>query len=423
MPWHSLRVKACYLIALFPAVVTAFVVSHGRRLILLNHDDQRLHLATKNPWQENDQDLLRRRYRQDRVPADVDYIIVGSGIGGLWLAACLAKFNIKTVVLEQHHVAGGLQHTFTRSGYEFLPGLHYIANLPLCKPLYEMVADPHQQIKYNQAGNSVQADEGKLSSHDLRIGDLPVMHVREGIENVREELTKHFPEERDAINKFLSIMEKAKWQAGQFATFRIFPRWLQFVMSQMLCSTYIKYASMTTEEALGSLTNDGRLKTVLSAFGGDLGESIEEGSFAMQAAVLGHVIEGCYYPTGGPIEFARGLIPTIRSIGGDVLVKARVDEIVVRNGRVEGVRMANGDVSDAGMGSTLSNLLSQNVADEYLSDLRRHIVASSGGISHTFTFVGFNATSEELGLRSSSYYYIPCNATRDMDASAIQDFY
>ena len=183
MPWHSLRVKACYVIALFPAVVTAFVVSHGRGLKLLNHDDQRLHLATKNQWQENDQDLLHRRYHQERVPADVDYIIIGSGISGLWLAACLAKFNIKTVVLEQHYVAGGLQHTFTRSGYEFVPGLHYIANLPLCQPLYEMVADPNQQIVYNQAGNSVPADEGKLSSHDLRIGDLPVMHVQEGIEN------------------------------------------------------------------------------------------------------------------------------------------------------------------------------------------------------------------------------------------------
>eukprot|EP00957_Ditylum_brightwellii_P029917 2263697-Ditylum_brightwellii.AAC.1 len=154
-----------------------------------------------------------------------------------------------------------------------------------------MVADSDHAITYNQAGNSVAADEGLMSSHDLRIGDLPLMHVREGIDNVREELTKHFPEEKDAIEQFLCIMEKAKWQAGQFATFKIFPRWLQFIMSQMLCSTYIKYASMTTEEALGDLTDDGRLKTVLSAFGDDLGESIDEGSFAMQAAVLGHVIE------------------------------------------------------------------------------------------------------------------------------------
>lgn len=387
--------------------------------------------ATKNPWQLNDKDLLHRKYSSDRLPENIDYIIIGSGIGGLWLAACLAKFDIKTVVIEQHYIAGGLQHTFSRSGYEFVPGLHYIANLPLCQPLYEMVADPERKIEYNQAGNCVPADQGMKSSHDLRIGNLPVMHVREGMDNVREELIKHFPQEKDAIEKFLEIMEKAKWQAGQFATFRIFPRWLQFIMSQFLCSTYIRYASMTTEEALGSLTKDGRLKTVLSAFGGDLGESINEGSFAMQAAVLGHVIEGCHYPTGGPVEFARGLVPTIRSIGGDVLVKARVDQILVESGRATGVRMANGDeirsrkgvVSDAGMGSTLFNLLPGEIVDKYLSDLREHVMKSSGGISHTFTFVGLNATCEELGLRSSSYYYIPCNASEDMDASVIQDFY
>lgn len=178
--------------------------------------------AVCNPWQVNDADVLHRKYRPDRVPDYVDYIIIGSGIGGLWLAACVAKFDIKSIVLEQHYIAGGLQHTFTRSGYEFVPGLHYIANLPLCQPLYEMVADPNHKIGYNQAGNCVPADEGEKSSHDLRIGDLPLMHVREGIDNVRNELTTHFPQEKEAIDKFLSIMEKAKWQAGQFATFRIY---------------------------------------------------------------------------------------------------------------------------------------------------------------------------------------------------------
>lgn len=75
------------------------------------------------------------------------------------------------------------------------------------------------------------------------------------------------------------------------------------------------------------------------------------------------------------------------------------------------------------MTSTLSKLLPREIVDSYLSDLRKHVAKSSGGISHTFTFVGLNATCEELGLRSSSYYYIPCNVSRDMDASAIQDFY
>jgi hypothetical protein len=53
-----------------------------------------------------------------------------------------------------------------------------------------------------------------------------------------------------------------------------------------------------------------------------------------------------------------------------------------------------------------------------------HVENSSGGNSHTFTFVGFNATNEELGLCSINFYYIPCNVSKDMDDSAIQeDFY
>lgn len=387
--------------------------------------------TAKNPWKANDASLLHRVYKPDRVPDDIDYIIIGSGIGGLWLAACLAKFNLTSLVLEQHYIAGGLQHTFTRKGYEFVPGLHYIANLELCQPLYEMVADPDMNITYKQAGNSVPADNHEFSSHDLRIGDLPIMHVRQGIDNVRNELVRVFPEEKEAIDGFLVLMERAKWQAGQFATFRIFSPMMQFIMSQVMCSSYIKYASMTTEEALSTLTYDGRLKTVLSAFGGDLGEDIDSGSFSMQAAVLGHVVEGCYYPEGGPIQFARGLIPPIQKIGGDVLVKARVDEILIENGRATGVRLANGDeirskrgvVSDAGMKSTLSKLLPKSIVDGPLADFNEHVRKSSGGISHVFTFVGFNATNEELGLRSSSFYYIPCNVSKDMNATEIQDFY
>jgi all-trans-retinol 13,14-reductase len=114
-----------------------------------------------------------------------------------------------------------------------------------------------------------------------------------------------------------------------------------------------------------------------------------------------------------------------------VLVKARVEQILIENGQATGVRLVNGDVlrskhgvvSDAGMGTTLFKLLPQSTVKGPLQELASSVKGSSGGISHVFTFVGLNATNEELNLRSSSFYYIPCNASRDMDASAIQDFY
>jgi hypothetical protein len=157
----------------------------------------------------------------------------------------------------------------------------------------------------------------------------------------------------------------------------------------------------------------------------------------MQAAVLGHVLEGCYYPQSGPMHFVRGLVPTIRKAGGDLLVQARVEEILIDyndgNGRATGVKLANGDeihahhgvVSDAGIRSTLRNLLPAKVSLDGgpLSKLRKAVEECSGGISHVFLFVGLNASTEDLMLRSSSFYYIPWNETDpSMDATGIQDF-
>ena len=409
----------------------AFEVGH--RTLPLFRDTKVWLAATKNPWAAHDEDLLRRRYKPEHVPDDIDYIIVGSGIGGLWLSACLAKFNITSLVLEQHYITGGFQHVFRRGPYEFVPGLHYIANLPLCAPLYDMVATPTDPpLKYHQSGNAVPADHGELCSHVLQVGSLPLMRVRQGIENVRSELYRVFPDEKEAIDKVLQIMEQAKWQAGQFSTFKIFPRWLQWLLSQFVCSNYIHYASLTTEQVLEPLTKDGRLKTVLSAFGGDLGESLSDGSFVMQAAVLGHVLEGCYYPEAGPVQFVRGLVPTIRKQGGDVLTQARVKRILIENDRAVGVELTGGNVirsnygvvSDAGIRSTLKNLLPQSVVESKLQSLAKAVEHSSGGISHVFAFVGLNASSEELNLQSSSFYYIPWNSTDTyMDATAIQEYY
>lgn len=76
------------------------------------------------------------------------------------------------------------------------------------------------------------------------------------------------------------------------------------------------------------------------------------------------------------------------------------------------------------MRSTLKLLPSEVTSGPLLSKMKKSVEHSSGGISHVFTFVGLNASYEELGLKSSSFYYIPWNVTNEnMDATEIQDFY
>ena len=89
-------------------------------------------------------------YRRWEPESDFDAIVVGSGIGGLGVAAQLAKHAGKRVLLlERHTVAGGFTHTFRRKGYEWDVGVHYIGEVhrkgSLLRTLFDDITDGRLQ--------------------------------------------------------------------------------------------------------------------------------------------------------------------------------------------------------------------------------------------------------------------------------------
>lgn len=102
---------------------TAFVVNPSGRTLSSSGVTTR-YLAIKNPHPD------KEIYRPSKVEGDdYDAIVIGSGIGGLTTASLMAQAGKKVLVLEQHYVAGGACHTFTRKGYEFATGIHYVGEL------------------------------------------------------------------------------------------------------------------------------------------------------------------------------------------------------------------------------------------------------------------------------------------------------
>lgn len=61
-------------------------------------------------------------FKADKVPENLDTVIIGSGIGGLSVGVLLARAGKKVLVLEQHDQAGGCCHTFHDKGFEFDTG-------------------------------------------------------------------------------------------------------------------------------------------------------------------------------------------------------------------------------------------------------------------------------------------------------------
>ncbi len=62
---------------------------------------------------------LLAEFAANKLPSEIDAIVIGSGIGGLTAANILARAGKKVVLLEQHDKAGGCCQTFEEKGFEF----------------------------------------------------------------------------------------------------------------------------------------------------------------------------------------------------------------------------------------------------------------------------------------------------------------
>jgi len=74
----------------------------------------------------------RDNFKARKLPDEIDFVVIGSGIGSLYSSALLAKAGYKVVILEQHYVAEGCTHAFEDKGYEFDTGLHYVGRIGNC---------------------------------------------------------------------------------------------------------------------------------------------------------------------------------------------------------------------------------------------------------------------------------------------------
>jgi phytoene dehydrogenase-like protein len=344
---------------------------------------------------------IGRRYRFNRLEGPYDVLVVGSGIGGLTAAACLAKMGKKVCVLEQHYTAGGFTHSYDRNGYEWDVGVHYIGDVgsehTMASRLFDYVTDG-------------KLEWAPMDDHFDRVflGDEHYDLVA-GKPGYRDALVAAFPNEKRAIDIYLEKMKSAKSAIRALALRKILPGWLCALLPVTRVPEECK---RTTREVAESVTSNQKLIAVLTSQWGDLGLPPAQSSFMMQATVAQHYMHGGYYPVGGASKMAETIIPVIQGAGGEVFTYASVEKILVGRRGAEGVLMADGKeihapvvISDAGVFNTFERLLDEAVPQRagYLERLKnvRPSVASM------CLYVGIRESAEALGLPRTNYWVYP----------------
>ncbi len=350
------------------------------------------------------------RYRPTRLAEKYDAVVIGSGMGGLTTAALLSDLGWKVCVLEQHYTAGGYTHSYERNGYEWDVGVHYIGEVG-AKTRTRQMFDYLSSGKLEWAPMDAEYDR-------FYIGDK-VFNAKAGKQEYRDNLVRQFPNEAEAIDKYLKLLNKVGSALPAIGMKRTFGFWHYVAMWPYLLLKSSRFVFRNTYDVLSELTDDQDLIAVLCGQWGDMGLPPKRSTFLVHAMIVRHYLHGGYYPIGGSWKIADSIIPKIQAAGGEVFTYARVENIVVENGKTTGVKMKDGHfiecpcvISSAGIGNTFQALLEPSVAEKAGYKCRLKTVEPS--YAHLGVYIGLKATAEELGLPKTNFWIYPDN---DYDAA------
>ena len=133
-------------------------------------------------------------------------------------AAMLSDLGWRVCVLEQHYTAGGYTHSYERNGYEWDVGVHYIGEVGAPTRTRKM-------FDYLSGGNLKWAPMDDEYDR-FYVGDK-VFSAHAGKQQFRDNLVRQFPEEAEAIDRYLELLSQVGNALSMFGMGRVMKPWMR----------------------------------------------------------------------------------------------------------------------------------------------------------------------------------------------------
>lgn len=346
----------------------------------------------------------------------IDHIIIGSGMGGLTAATWLAKAGKKVVVFERHYKPGGFTHSFKRkNGFQWDVGVHYVGNVGKDGPLRKL---------FDFLTNHKLDWEPMGEVYDVAYIGEDKYEFKAGKENFRKQLITYFPEEDQAIDNYIKLLDKSNRRSNAFFAEKAFKPILSKTLGKIIRKRYAHFSQKSTWSVLSELTSNKKLIAVLCAQCGNYGLSPKNSSFAVHANVIGHFLDGGYFPHGGADQISDKTIETLNAHGGQVYVNADVNDIITQNKKVTGIRVGNtvikcsSVISNVGVYNTFHQLLSEDIRRE--NKIKFDKVQPSS--CHMCLYIGLDKSDAELNLpKHNIWSYANENFDELFENATLQD--
>ncbi len=273
-------------------------------------------------------------------------VIIGGGIAGL-SAGCYGRMNgYETEIFEMHTAPGGVCTGWTRKGFTFDGCLHFLVGTGSAGPIRrmwdELGALDGRRIYNHEVFCDMVLPSGKRLTQYSDVNRL-VAHLKEAVA----------PSARDARRLdvlasdvrlwtgFGSRMGSAKAPAQEPGIRGFLARMRGMWKIRRYLPMFRRYGVTIEQYAAGYRHPDLRAFFELAL----PIEGMPAMNLLMIASIQNEKAGG--WPEGGSLGLARAIWRRYTDLGGVIHFGAKVEEIVVRDGRAVGIRLADGAVHEA----------------------------------------------------------------------------
>ncbi|PWJ58552.1 phytoene dehydrogenase-like protein [Dyadobacter jejuensis] len=264
---------------------------------------------------------------EESLSKEYDFVIVGSGLGGLGCAYLLAKEGKSVIVLEKNHQIGGNLQVYSRDKSIFDTGVHYIGSMDPGENLYQF-------FKYFNI-----LDELKLHRLDqekfdvIRFADGSTYEYAQGHDRFQEKLIGYFPQEKEAITKYC---EKIKEVCLHFPLYNLRADGANYQFNEELLQ-------LNAHDYIAGLTENPRLRNVLAGSNLLYAGYRDTTPFYVHALIMNSYLCGAYKLIDGGSQIAILLSRRIREMGGVICKrKEAVGASYHSNGCIRAVKLKDG---------------------------------------------------------------------------------
>ncbi len=317
-----------------------------------------------------------------------DFIVVGSGMGGLVSAVLLSMEGHSVLVLEKNHQIGGSLQVFSRDKCVFDTGVHYIGSLDEGENLYQI-------FKYLGIINDLKLHRLDEDGFDVfRFPDGKEYKHGQGYDKFKEILKTDFPKEEKAIDLFC---EKIQDVCLAFPLYNL---------EEDSASNYLENPDMLSENAweyVQSITNDKKLQTILTANGPLYAAERTKTPLYVLALITNSYIKGSYRLVNGGSQIAKLLTKKLHQFGGEILKHQEVIEATYENDQIVSVKTKSGQEF---FGKNFISNLHPKVSIKLFGENRFRAVYKNRINKLKNTIASFTVY---ISLKENSFPYYNCN--------------